>query len=496
MSSPLLIRVVLTVVNKMTAVWLVGILLIGAVSCLASAAALPPLPQAPAGERWFFISMNGEQVGFARQRITPTANGYRFDCDGSVKMLVLGFSREASAHESYLVGKDLALQSFAVEQIIDHSPMKLHGESTAKGFKLVLESGGTKKEKLLKAKGAVYPPPVLNLYPLFKGAGEGKKYKVQLLDVEAVKIKEVVINALGQEMLPEGGTAYHLQNDLYPFVSNDIWVDLQGNTLKESVRDGLILTQAADEAAVRQFVLAAAVAKKDLVLDFSLVRTDRQLAQPAAIRALEVAVTGIPAAMAIPGGAGQQVARNASGVAVFAVDRQQAVVAGASQTEAREAKQFLAATDRIPADHPRIRELAGQLLTAADTPRAAAEKLNAWVTTTIADVVSDSQTPLETLESKKGNCQSHARLYTALARAAGIPTKFVSGLVYLPKQGFLYHSWAESYLGEWVAVDPTFGQLPADATHLKLVEGERVDDLAPLAGLVGAIQIKITKVVE
>ena len=93
------------------------------------------------------------------------------------------------------------------------------------------------------------------------------------------------------------------------------------------------------------------------------------------------------------------------------------------------------------------------------------EKLNRWVAQTIREAVTDSQSPLETLESKVGNCQSHARLYTALARAAGIPTRFVSGLVYMPDQGFLYHSWAESFVGEWLAVDPTFGQLPADATH-------------------------------
>src|SRR5690349_20810968 len=76
-----------------------------------AAATFPSLTRVPTGERWFSVTMNGEQVGFARQQIIPTSTGYRLESDGSVKMLVLGFTREASAHETYLVGKDLALQS-------------------------------------------------------------------------------------------------------------------------------------------------------------------------------------------------------------------------------------------------------------------------------------------------------------------------------------------------------------------------------------------------
>ncbi|HEY5976053.1 MAG TPA: transglutaminase domain-containing protein, partial [Geobacteraceae bacterium] len=154
---------------------------------------LPPLAAPPLGERWFGISFNGERVGFARVGISATPTGYRIDTDGSVKMLVLGFGREISSRESYLVGKDLALQSFSVEQTLDKSPMKVSGSMTAKGVSLQLESGGEKKEKLLKAKGPVYPSPVMNLVPLRQGYATGRKYKLQMLDVEALKLKEVKV---------------------------------------------------------------------------------------------------------------------------------------------------------------------------------------------------------------------------------------------------------------------------------------------------------------
>jgi len=95
---------------------------------------------------------------------------------------------------------------------------------------------------------------------------------------------------------------------------------------------------------------------------------------------------------------------------------------------------------------------------------------------------------------RSGNCQSHARLYTALARASGIPTRFVSGLVSQDGKGFLYHSWAESWVdGGWQVVDPTFNQPKADVSHLALFEGDGAADLAPLVSIIGRIRLQVVE---
>jgi len=74
-------------------------------------------------------------------------------------------------------------------------------------------------------------------------------------------------------------------------------------------------------------------------------------------------------------------------------------------------------------------------------------------------------------------------LYVALARAAGIPARTAAGLLYLDER-FYYHAWSEVYLGDWVAVDPTLGQFPADAAHLRFVVGglARQVELLPILG--------------
>jgi hypothetical protein len=72
----------------------------------------------------------------------------------------------------------------------------------------------------------------------------------------------------------------------------------------------------------------------------------------------------------------------------------------------------------------------------------------------------------------------------------------VNGLVYSEQfQGFLYHSWSESLVGgRWQPVDPTFGQAEADATHIRVVEGESPADVLPLLERVGKVGIRVLAV--
>ena len=464
--------------------------LLFSLACAFSArAALPPLAAPPLGERWFGIFMGGERTGFARQAIAEADDGYEITTEASVKMVVLGFSREASSRERYRVNRNLSLRSFRVEQVLDGTPMTLSGEATPKGIRVTVVSGGARKEKLLKAKGAVYPPPALNLYPLMKGAVPGKAYRAQMLDVEGVKVKEVEITVKGFETLPDGTRALHIQNDLYTMVDNDIWLDPAGNTIRESVRDGLVETRADDGESSRRFITDAALSRRDLILDFSLVRVEPPLKNPAALTRLVLEVEGIPAGFTLPQGGGQEARRRDDGRVVFTVEP---AAKGSSSGENGDLARYLVPTDRLPADHPTLIARAKEVVGEEPDQGKRVEKLVRWVSGYVEDSVTDAPSPLDTLASRKGNCQSHARLYVSLARAAGIPSRFVSGLVYMAGKGFLYHSWAESHgAGGWLPVDPTFGQAPADATHVKLVEGESPDEMAAIAGVVGKIRARV-----
>ena len=74
---------------------------------------------------------------------------------------------------------------------------------------------------------------------------------------------------------------------------------------------------------------------------------------------------------------------------------------------------------------------------------------------------------LTVLQSLSGDCTEHTVLFIALARAAGIPARICSGIVFA-KDAFYYHFWPEVYVGKWVQMDPTLDQVIADANHIQL----------------------------
>ncbi len=93
------------------------------------------------------------------------------------------------------------------------------------------------------------------------------------------------------------------------------------------------------------------------------------------------------------------------------------------------------------------------------------------------------------METRRGDCNEHTVLFVALARAAGLPARTAAGLVYV-NGGFYYHAWPEVYLNGWVAVDPTFGQMPADAAHLRFTIGGLARQVE-LIRLIGRLQLNV-----
>ena len=158
-------------------------------------------------------------------------------------------------------------------------------------------------------------------------------------------------------------------------------------------------------------------------------------------------------------------------------------------------------TTFAPADHPTIVRQAGEILADELDAGAAARKLNSWVFANIKKVpVAGVPSALEVLASRRGDCNEHTPLYTALARSVGIPTRVAAGVVYSESiyadGAFYYHAWPEVWLGDgWVALDPTFGQFPADATHLKLVEGE-LDQQMELMAVIGRLSLSVVDASE
>ncbi|HEY9230272.1 MAG TPA: transglutaminase domain-containing protein [Gemmatimonadaceae bacterium] len=144
----------------------------------------------------------------------------------------------------------------------------------------------------------------------------------------------------------------------------------------------------------------------------------------------------------------------------------------------------------IQAYDPQILRLANRIRGTERDARIVAERINQWVHDSIAPRITFGvPSAMEVLRTRTGDCNEHTQLFVALARAVGLPARIAAGLAYLDGK-FYYHAWPEILLKDWVAVDPTFGQFPADAAHLRFTVGGLARQ-TELLRLMGNLKIEV-----
>ena len=125
----------------------------------------------------------------------------------------------------------------------------------------------------------------------------------------------------------------------------------------------------------------------------------------------------------------------------------------------------------------------------------AARRIEAYVRETITakNLNLGFASAVEAASQRTGDCSEHAVLAAAMARAAGMPSRVIGGLVYVAELpgagggGFGYHMWAEVFVGEWLPIDAALGG--HDATHLALVRSglNGTDDLFNISAAISRV---------
>jgi transglutaminase-like putative cysteine protease len=150
----------------------------------------------------------------------------------------------------------------------------------------------------------------------------------------------------------------------------------------------------------------------------------------------------------------------------------------------------LRATPLIQSTDPRIVAAAKRAVGDTADPVVAARRLTDWVYHRLRKRITLSvPNATQVLEGGEGDCNEHTVLYVALARAVGLPARTAVGLVHI-RGRFYYHAWPEVWLGRWVAVDPTLGQFPADASHLRFIIGGLARQVE-LIRLIGRLRLEV-----
>ncbi len=439
----------------------------------------------PTGETWMSITQQGRKIGYASRVLSRTDGGFRFEERILMQVRTMGIVQPLTIRTEARLKEDRTLASFRFD--LASNLLKFQAEGTVKGKEMAVRIGEPGRERtavvplakapflgggILESLGAAHLQP-----------GEAREFPV--FDPASLGQREAQVTFMGEELVTAGGRSEKARKLSVEFMGmrQVAWVDRDGVVLREEGILGIVLERASREEAMAGVEGAGAADWTEL----ASIAPSGTIADPDRLRLLKVRLKGIEGAFALDGG------RQEFREGVLTIRREAPAAGNRPADGQKDLAAFLRATPFIQSDDPRIRRTLEEIVGPADSEALKAEKLVAWVNRNLEKrPVLSIPSALDTLESRAGDCNEHAVLLAALARAAGIPAEVEAGLVYL-RGRFYYHAWNALYLrdrGGWVTADSVLGQMPADVTHLRFVRGSAERQL-DLAGLIGKLGIEI-----
>lgn len=442
------------------------------------------------GEEWWGIYLRDVKIGYATTSQGAEGNKVRVREKLWLKLIVLHTPQSLEQTLEYRADERLAVESFSFSIASGLIQFNLAGRvdaaSAPRRLLLQVHSGGKTTEHSLPLKEPLYILSQSKLYFLSQGLAPGKKYRIPAFDPATLSTAEMIAEVEGTERLAIGGEERELFRVREEFRGMQVksWIDCNGEVWKEESPTGMLLLKESRETAMHKNWGRGKVA--DLIA-LTAVPADRTIEAPRTLRLLRArlksaALAGLEIAGDRQSWWGDEVVVRREEFPVPASERRPL-----PEDERREA---LKPTPFIQSEDAEIKAQAEAIVAGARDAAEKAARICAWVFQEVEKrPVVAIPSALEVLKQKKGDCNEHAALYTALARAAGIPARIQAGLVYQEGK-FFYHAWAQVYLGKWISVDPVLNQIPADAAHIRLMTGDLDRQLA-IGKVIGRLKVEI-----
>jgi len=447
---------------------------------------LSSISHLPDKDSWMNIFQNGRKIGFSHTIFSKTEKGYELKETFYMRINTMGLVQDLNLTTRGRLNPDFTLSSFDFE--IDSGRFHFVAQGTVSGDRISIttqSAGSTRKvdvkirERLFLAAGIVDAVVARGLVP-------GDQYSFQVFDPATMGQEPVIVKAIGKEDIVNMGVLKRTTKVSLNFkgVTQLAWIGENGQVLKEKGLLGISLEKTIRDDALNGLPIQSS---QDLTKVAS-VHSNITMNNVEALNELIVEIGGIKYDEVILDGGRQAFKDNLLVIRKESLSELPASL-DVNRIQIIE-KEFTAPTPFIQSDHPKIRNLAEHIVSSGDTPLIKAQKLVAWIQKNIEkQPVLSLPDALSTLENGVGDCNEHAVLLAALARATGIPAKVEAGLVYL-KGRFYYHAWNLLYLGRWITADALFGQIPADVTHIRFSSGAQKLQL-DLMSIIGKVEIRV-----
>ena len=438
----------------------------------------------PEKDSWMNILQNGRKIGASHTSISKTTKGYLLKETLYIRLNTMGLIQDLILKTSGKLKKNFTLSSFDFELNSGRFQFSAQGSVSGNVLSVKTHNFGSTKEIHTKIKEKLYASSGIVNAAYASGMKPGDEFSLYVFDPVSMSSEPVTIKVIGKEGILNMGIKKNSMKVAiqYQGATQLAWIGENGEVIKEKGLLGFSL-----EKTTRKDALFGLLAESSQDLaEIASVKSNVIIDNPLKLERIKVEISGINT-KDVHLESGRQVLKDN----VLIIQKENLtkfpdVINNMNTMPDR----FVKPEPFIESDHPKIMNLLEKIVTNEDTPLEKAKKLTIWVHKNIEKrPVLSLPDALATLINKVGDCNEHAVLLAALARAAGIPARVEAGLVYLNGR-FYYHAWNLLYIGKWITADATFGQIPADVTHIRFSSGGMQQQL-DIMNVIGKIKLKI-----
>ncbi|MGV1098537.1 transglutaminase-like domain-containing protein [Thiovibrio sp. JS02] len=432
-------------------------------------------------ESFVGIYFAGNRIGYVRSRLTPDEErgGLRLSQSAYLTLNILKEKHPVRMQLEANLSNGSVLRDFSFTLTSPLYRVSARGEATGNTIRFSMDTG----KEVIRDSITLKKPAMLATnqrgYLLKQGLVPGRKVTIPFFDPASLSAQETVLEYRGQEKVLIKGRVQllHHFSETFAGIRVNSWLDDAGRVIKEESPAGFVYLA---EAKFQAMALSEESPELLSAVSAPLIGAMPALAKRNRMRYR----LHLPEESRFDLDSDRQ--RASDGIVTISREPLPAETAPACQTQ-----EFLRASPYIQADHREIVNLAGRLTAKTVSALGRTRILAGWVYENLEKKpVLGIPDALTTLRGGKGDCNEHAALFAALARSAGIPTKVVAGVTFY-NDAFYYHAWNEVCIdGNWLSLDTTRNQLPADLGHIRFVEGETREMIA-MGALLGRLTVEV-----
>ncbi len=428
-------------------------------------------------ESYMGVFFKRQRMGYVMTRIMADESSVEVAQKGILRLQILGKEHPVHMEGTAQLSQGLLLEKFEFSLSSPFYSMKSKGQVNGTIIDFSMDSG----KGVIKDSITLERPPYFNMnqrsHLLSLGLEKGEKVRLPSFDPLTLSGKESVITYQGRDkiMIKRRVHDLHRFQELVSGIKVNFWLDDNGKVVKEESPAGFVFL------AEPKFKAINIVGSNEDLLAAVAVDYQGTLPNLTSSPMIRYRLQLPPEGNFDLAGGRQEFTHN-----IVTIHNEQNTGLGSCPD-----KDDLKATPYVQSNAPAIKALATDITKGVEEPYAKINLIADWVYHNLDKrPVIGLPDALTTLESRQGDCNEHAVLFAALARAANLPSRIAAGVM-LHKGRFYYHAWNEACTPKgWLSVDTSRNQLPADLSHIRFVVGETSEQLR-IGSLLGNLEITV-----